>query len=302
MENNLNYSNEKNNKTTNVLLILVLIVGVILIGLLSYKMFIYDKKDNNQNKDKDVVNKDDNNQNDNKNNEDITFELANTAMETFKKIYISDDNLYSKDNYNISEISNYDLVATALNNINKSLIVSACTDKPREIVSYKVLNAALNEFNINKTITVDTIKSLEKESTDSQRYYVNNIGIVLKENGLELYGPCDSIFMGKDYVIKKIVGEKKDGEYLYVYEKQAFARYSNPSIIDSNFLVDYYKDYNKTILLEKNLDGVDIEFTDEKMLMEKNITPNWDLYNTYKYTFKIVDNKYYFERFELNDK
>ena len=295
MENNLNYSNEKNNKTTNVLLILVLIVGVILIGLLSYKMFIYDKKDNKENKDNDIINKDDN-----KKDENITFDLANTAMKTFKKIYISDDNLYSKDNYNISEISNYDLVATALNNINKSLIVSTCTDKPREIVSYETLNAALNEFDINKKITVDTIKSLEKESTDSQRYYVNNIGIVLKENGLELYGPCDSMFMGKDYVIKKIVGEKKDGDHLYVYEKQAFARYSNPSIILGNFLVDYYKDYNKTILLEKNLDS--IEFTDEKNVDGKNITPDWDLYNTYKYTFKIVDNKYYFERLELNDK
>ena len=295
MENNLNYSNEKNNKTTNVLLILVLIVGVILIGLLLYKMFIYDKKDNKENKDNDIINKDDN-----KKDENITFDLANTAMKTFKKIYISDDNLYSKDNYNISEISNYDLVATALNNINKSLIVSACTDKPREIVPYETLNAALNEFDINKKITVDTIKSLEKESTDSQRYYVNNIGIVLKENGLELYGPCDSMFMGKDYVIKKIVGEKKDGDHLYVYEKQAFARYSNPSIILGNFLVDYYKDYNKTILLEKNLDS--IEFTDEKNVDGKNITPDWDLYNTYKYTFKIVDNKYYFERLELNDK
>ena len=295
MENNLNYSNEKNNKTTNILLVLVLITGVILIGLLSYKMFIYDKKDNKENKDNDIVNKDDN-----KKDENITFDLANTAMKTFKKIYISDDNLYSKDNYNISEISNYDLVATALNNINKSLIVSACTDKPREIVPYETLNDALNEFDINKKITVDTIKSLEKESTDSQRYYVNNIGIVLKENGLELYGPCDSIFMGKDYVIKKIVGEKKDGDHLYVYEKQAFARYSNPSIILGNFLVDYYKDYNKTILLEKNLDS--IEVTDEKNVDGKNITPDWDLYNTYKYTFKIVDNKYYFERLELNDK
>ncbi len=295
MENNLNYSNEKNNKTTNILLVLVLITGVTIIGLLSYKMFIYDKKDNKENKDNDIINKDDN-----KKDENITFDLANTAMKTFKKIYISDDNLYSKDNYNISEISNYDLVATALNNINKSLIVSTCTDKPREIVSYETLNAALNEFDINKKITVDTIKSLEKESTDSQRYYVNNIGIVLKENGLELYGPCDSMFMGKDYVIKKIVGEKKDGDHLYVYEKQAFARYSNPSIILGNFLVDYYKDYNKTILLEKNLDS--IEFTDEKNVDGKNITPDWDLYNTYKYTFKIVDNKYYFERLELNDK
>lgn len=108
------------------------------------------------------------------------------------------------------------------------------------------------------------------------------------------------MFMGKDYVIKKIVGEKKDGDHLYVYEKQAFARYSNPSIILGNFLVDYYKDYNKTILLEKNLDS--IEFTDEKNVDGKNITPDWDLYNTYKYTFKIVDNKYYFERLELNDK
>ena len=295
MENNLNYSNEKNNKTTNILLVLVLITGVIIIGLLSYKMFIYDKKDNKENKDNDIINKDDN-----KKDENITFDLANTAMKTFKKIYISDDNLYSKDNYNISEISNYDLVATALNNINKSLMVSTCTDKPREIVPYETLNAALNEFDINKKITVDTIKSLEKESTDSQRYYVNNIGIVLKENGLELYGPCDSMFMGKDYVIKKIVGEKKDGDHLYVYEKQAFARYSNPSIILGNFLVDYYKDYNKTILLEKNLDS--IEFTDEKNVDGKNITPDWDLYNTYKYTFKIVDNKYYFERLELNDK
>ncbi len=295
MENNLNYSNEKNNKTTNILLVLVLITGVIIIGLLSYKMFIYDKKDNKENKDNDIINKDDN-----KKDGNITFDLANTAMKTFKKIYISNDNLYSKDNYNISEISNYDLVATALNNINKSLIVSACTDKPREIVPYETLNAALNEFDINKKITVDTIKSLEKESTDSQRYYVNNIGIVLKENGLELYGPCDSMFMGKDYVIKKIVGEKKDGDHLYVYEKQAFARYSNPSIILGNFLVDYYKDYNKTILLEKNLDS--IEFTDEKNVDGKNITPDWDLYNTYKYTFKIVDNKYYFERLELNDK
>ena len=90
MENNLNYSNEKNNKTTNVLLILVLIVGVILIGLLSYKMFIYDKKDNKENKDNDIINKDDN-----KKDGNITFDLANTAMKTFKKIYISDDNLYS---------------------------------------------------------------------------------------------------------------------------------------------------------------------------------------------------------------
>ena len=59
MENNLNYNDEKNNKTTNVLLILVLIVGVLILGLLVYKMFIYDNKENNTNKDNNIVNKDD---------------------------------------------------------------------------------------------------------------------------------------------------------------------------------------------------------------------------------------------------
>ena len=48
MENNLNYNDEKNNKTTNVLLILVLIVGVLILGLLVYKMFIYDNQNNDK--------------------------------------------------------------------------------------------------------------------------------------------------------------------------------------------------------------------------------------------------------------
>ena len=61
MENNLNYNNEKNNKTVSILLVFVLIVGVLILGLLVYKMFIYDNKENNTNKDNNIVNKSDNN-------------------------------------------------------------------------------------------------------------------------------------------------------------------------------------------------------------------------------------------------
>ena len=64
MENNLN-ENVTYKKKGNIAVIILIIVVLVLIGLLSYKMFIYDKKDNKENKDNDIVNKDDN-----KNNED----------------------------------------------------------------------------------------------------------------------------------------------------------------------------------------------------------------------------------------
>ena len=48
MENNLNYNDEKNNKTVSILLVFVLIVGVLILGLLVYKMFIYDNQNNDK--------------------------------------------------------------------------------------------------------------------------------------------------------------------------------------------------------------------------------------------------------------
>ena len=62
MENNLN-ENVTYKKKGNIAVIILIIVVLVLIGLLSYKMFIYDKKDNKENKDNDIVNKDDNKNN-----------------------------------------------------------------------------------------------------------------------------------------------------------------------------------------------------------------------------------------------
>mgnify|MGYP007132754998 FL=1 len=62
MENNSN-ENVTYKKKGNIAVIILIIVLLVLIGLLSYKMFIYDKKDNKENKDNDIVNKDDNKNN-----------------------------------------------------------------------------------------------------------------------------------------------------------------------------------------------------------------------------------------------
>ena len=123
--------------------------------------------------------------------------------------------------------------------------------------------------------------------------------LIAKENGIELYSSCDEIFQGDDYVNKKIISAEKNNDYLYVYEKHAFAKYSDTETEGSS-VVNYYKDYNRTTLLEKDLDS--IEFTDAEGNVGKNSTPKWDLYNTYKYTFKIIDNNYYFQSFELTNK
>ena len=80
---------------------------------------------------------------------------------------------------------------------------------------------------------------------------------------------------------------EKNDDYLFVYEKQAFGE---DYMEDDNdrFLTNYYKDYDRTVVLEKGL----IRDAD-------NPTPNWDLYNTYKYTFKNIDGDYFFESLEL---
>ena len=277
---------------------LVVFLILIILGLISY--ICYDKFYLNSNsKNDNEENKVDVNANI---KEDISIDsqIVTDAMETFKKIYISDSSLYANNNYNVSEISNYDLVATALINIDPSYIVSNCVDEPKKTVSFEILNSALNKYILNQTITENIIKSLKKESSyPAAQYEVADTGINLKEDGLELYGSCGGIYGFNDYVNKKVVSAEKDNDYLYIYEKQAFAKYSVVEI-DSNILVNYYKDYNKTTLLEKDLDS--IHFTDENGNVGKNSTPNWDLYNTYKYTFKIVDNNYYFQSFELANK
>lgn len=287
---------EKKNGKSIIGLVVVLIV--IILGLVCY--ICYDKFYLNNNNNNNTENKVDvNDSNKSNSNENITIDSAIVinAMETFKKIYISDNNLYAKNNYNVSEISNYDLIGTALRNIDRSTYIYA---EPKKIVSFETLNSALNKYILNQTITENTIKSLKKGSSyPAAQYEVADTGINLKETGLELYGSYGGVFQANDYVNKKIVSAEKNDDFLYVYEKQAFAKYSDTEP-GGNHLVNYYKDYNKTNLLEKDLDS--IEFTDANGNFGKNSTPKWDLYNTYKYTFKITDNTYYFQSFELTNK
>ena len=61
--------------------------------------------------------------------------------------------------------------------------------------------------------------------------------------------------------------------------------------------VNYYKEYLKVTTIEKNIQSYNYYVGDQK----EPIEPNWDLYDTYKYTFKKVNDVYYFQSFGLNN-
>ena len=76
-----NYNYEKNNNGVKVLLIILIILVLCLIGLTCYKIFIYDKKNDNK-KDNNVV------ENKVKEYEKINYEIKNE--EETKKLYVND--------------------------------------------------------------------------------------------------------------------------------------------------------------------------------------------------------------------
>lgn len=220
----------------------------------------------------------------------LASEEAKKIIETAKKLPISEDNLYAKEEYNYNEINNQDLIASGLALIDNKYI-NYCTIEGTETLPLEELNKNLINYLENKEITLDTIKSLEIGSSyTAADYEVNDYGIKLKEDKIYIIGPCGGVFMAEDFIETKIEKVTEKDDYVYVYEKQAFASYEETDdIYSGNLSAHYYKDYaKKTEILETLPHNYD-----------NTVEPNWSLYNTYKYTLKKHSNGYYLEKFEL---
>ena len=223
---------------------------------------------------------------------EISLESDETKkiIEIAKHLPISKENLYKNTQYNYNEINNYDLIASGLALIEDKYI-NYCTIEGTVSLPLEELNKNLPNYLENKEITLDNIKSLEKNSSyPAADYEVNDYGIKLKEDKIYIIGPCGGIFMAEDFIETKIEKVTQKDNYVYVYEKQAFASYEETDdIYSGNLSAHYYKDYaKKTEKLETlphNYDNM--------------VKPNWSLYDTYKYTLKKHSNGYYLEKFEL---
>lgn len=290
--------NKNNEKKLIIIIIAFAVIALCLIGYICYDTFF---TNNNSNNNEQV------NEEEPKEAVSIEDKIVIDAMNHYEDIYISSNELYRADKYDIKNMSNYDLVANAIRYLDDENIAFCVhsQEQLKEPISYDDINTELKKHILDKQIFVETISSLESTSSyPLGQYEVNGIGIIIKENGIQLIGPCGVEGAPEDYVNRKIVSAEKQGDYLYVYEKQAFAKHVFDDTYDVmsvpvDFVVDYYKDYNKKEVVEKNLySRYNSNSCDENSTIKCN--PNWDLYNTYKYTFKLFEGKYHFEGFELN--
>lgn len=238
------------------------------------KKDIAQKENNNEQKEKEI---------------DINSVTATKAMDSLEKIYISDESLYSSNSFNISQISNYDLLASAVRIISESTqIVSACSDEGYTEIPIDELNKNLPKYIKNKTLTKETIDQLFK----GQQFVYVPTSISVKRNGnnLKLAGPCDLMGYLPDYSIQKTIKATETEENVYIYKKIIFAKYDFENRTDYIPPINYYRTYNN---------GTIIGTTTGENSWTADSDINWDLFDTYKYTFKKDNNNFYFEQIEI---
>jgi len=181
-----------------------------------------------------------------------------------------------------------------INDISKQEILSSAIIWARDDnnkLSIKELNEYISkyvqDYRVNYQDVVDVLQSINKESFNRNFKNIDGDSFYYEQ-------PIGCTFHAEDFINERVVKTELDGDNLIIYVKRAFARYNGKTNGDesesSNLLVDYYLDYNYTILKES-----DMSYSESM----KSDTPNWELYNTYKYTFKVADGNYYFQSFEL---
>lgn len=294
MNNGNNNIGNKSNKLINIVLILLIVI-ILIINLL---VFIEANKKNNigkdnnieelENNNSNVNNEIENNSNDNKEeNNDIVevsdINVGDNSLSNFRKLYLDKEKVYVS-SFNIKNITKKELIGTAVNNIDKSLIgFSGQTKEEATYITVDELNRVLDNVIFNHDIiSIEDIKSLCV--TSSSELCGDKI-IEVDDNKIKVYNYPHGMSHNIE-VIDKIKKVEKSSEYLYVYSNIAFRLFELTEV--DRMTYKYYSDYKTNNFIEQ-------------IFSESSIEPNWNLYDTYKYTFKIDNSNYYFEKIELVD-
>ncbi len=284
---------KKNKKSIIILIVLLIVIILCLIGYICYDTFSSMNDTKSDNETTEVVDKTEKSEESEIKHITIDSPEVKAAMKAFEMINITPSELYNSKGYNIDNISNYDLVSTGLHNLvsnsndgsGLSKYVAYCISEKSQLkdaIPVSELNKGLDKY-LDKKITVDTIKGLNKGASYSMaQYEVSDIGIILEGDKMRLIGPCGAIFQGEPYQEKKTIAAEMSNDELYVYEKVAFGIYDDASK-EGNPVASFYKEFSGKTKVSSGL-------------------KDWNEYNTYKYTFKISNNSYYFQKYELSDK
>ena len=284
-------------KKSNKPLLFILLIFLIIISVLLFasptiiENFNKDKKANNSKNETKEELKDDSEDEEPATEETVIPEDSPKKQqleEIFNSLYITEKDLYTKNTYEVSQMSTYDLVANAVRNLDEGIIVSACDmeqETKRKFITFDEFNKNFKNLFKGKEITANTFNSLEKSTSyPNSQYETANVGIELSQNKeqLRFYGSCGAVYSGEDYTTRKITDFKEDDKNAYVYVKVAFVKPEGEPGLD--LTLHYYADYSKS--------------TPANETIKSGEEPSWNLYNTYKYTFEKHDNGYYFIKVE----
>ena len=250
--NTPNYNYEKNNGGVKVLLIILIILVLCLIGLTCYKMFIYDKKNDN-NKDNNVV--ENNNKPSNVENQNIIDDKKDDVNDIEKYYdYVSLNGLFTNYDSSNNPIYDYDYLNNNKNfiaynkviikNENKYIKSDKCSNYLNDIMkrndgtnyicytleSEGMVTCGDKEYNSNPNTKVYTLSSDDLKNAvetiygkDSYKPSTFNIGGLMFYHYVEskdTYIALDGCGGGTGpHYVSKLLKSEKDNNYLYLYEE-----------------------------------------------------------------------------------
>ena len=242
---------------------------------------------------------------------DVESDEVTKAIEVFGYYRLTDEELTNKGTNSLTEITLPQTI-TALGNYLESKnrsIIAYCGSELKQALTYDELNKYLKDFTDveihedtfvssgkkgNHNVTYNnTVEAYQLQGKAEYNLYLYNGGIYITSNN------CDSL-KTKYIVNNKLLNAEKDDNYLYVYEKRGFydSQLSNVETESGHVVTfTYYKDYEKKELVEQ-IDGYSTPFVSGSIYHQPKDL-DWDKYETFKYTFKIKDGNYYFQKYEI---
>ena len=262
---------------------IIIALGVVLISIGTVLLISSDKngsKDTNEEKEYKL---------DPEIKENIDEKEIQDVMKQLKAIKISESSLYGNNFYNVVDMNINELLITAFEDFE---IVPSCSESVNKILlSEEMINEKLNKY-VNRYISMEEIIPLIESNSLNlvQDKYCYTTEIV--EDKLNVSNcHCTTNHDEVNVVSSKVIRAEKNSDFVYVYSKVAFGKYKNyTNSLDDK--VDYYLNNDRIGEAVETLNSSSI--VDQFGMSTPDSEPNWDLYNTYKYTFRIAGGSYYF--------
>lgn len=230
--------------------------------------------------------------NNKKNKEDVKVEYTSEDIAVVKDSVIKKVNIMNADNMLIDIYNDgFNLENIDYNLIAKGILINSKEDGQISDEEANEYDECVNTSYINLSSVEDKFKLLFN-SVPSVNYDVDSINYIYDEKNKRFFESCINILDGSKFIDTYIYDFKLDKDIAEVYISVSYGT-EEPIISDGNTKIIIYKDYSRENIYKEFIYDIDNP-TDDFILDEGNYTD----FSQYKYTFKKVNDDYYFYSLE----